>query len=131
MEISELRQLVWRYASGALDLDEFRSEFVCSFLAVRHADDLDDLVNRIESQCADFSEGEIGEGLLRHRLVSILVPKAVIVRVELTDLSIVPSDQGIQILGSGTNTSTDSFPLPVESFTSSPSPWVDFELASA
>ncbi len=74
MDIRQLRKLVWQYASRNIDLNRFRSQFVSSFLAIRHEDDLNDLVNRIESECADFADEYEDERLLQQRLLNIVAP---------------------------------------------------------
>src|SRR5579862_2575887 len=67
--MSELQKLVRRFVEGELEYPAFHAEFVQNFLSLRHNDAaMEDLVNIIESACADLDEGDIAIEDLREEL---------------------------------------------------------------
>ena len=69
IDLPQLQQLVRRFIEKERDYPSFREEFVQCLLCAQHEDAvMEDLVNEIESICADFDEGDILEPELRNEL---------------------------------------------------------------
>ena len=60
--MDQLKSLVRQFVDAEIDYPVFHAKFVREFLAASHDEVLvDDLVNLIESACADLDEGDISE----------------------------------------------------------------------
>ena len=73
--MEELSKIVSRYVSGEISYQEFRSLFLPLLVMSQHGDSAKrDASDRIESKCADFSEGYLHEDALKSKLGGILYP---------------------------------------------------------
>ena len=84
--MDQLKRLVRQFVDAEIDYPAFHAKFVRDFLAVRHDDVLvDDLVNSIESACADLDEGDVSESELREELS--VVATAPVISVEMKEMN--------------------------------------------
>ena len=82
MDLAQLQQLVRRFVENEIDYPAFCEAFVRQFLYARHADAaLEDLVNEVESICADFDEGDLSQQERRDELS--VIAHAPLVSIEL------------------------------------------------
>jgi len=70
MVMKELQRLILKYALEGIPYADFRREFASSLVNPRSLDE-EQFAYKVESLCADHSEGFIDEGALRARLVKL------------------------------------------------------------
>lgn len=77
-ELSSLQRLLRQFVSGELSYQDFHGQFVRDFLSIHHRDQvIEDVVNLIESSCADLDENDISVARFKVGLTQTQLAKAV------------------------------------------------------